>query len=77
MVRNASRTLKIGVHLPFDPNFDVGIGTFYPKKFGRLTVQNQTVFAMDKNAGFFLKCDIRKPPSAQDLITIFVKWKKT
>ena len=33
MVRNASRALKIGVHLPFDPNFDVGIGTFYPEKF--------------------------------------------
>ena len=28
MIRNASRALKIGVHLPFDPNFDVGIGTF-------------------------------------------------
>ena len=33
MVRNASRTLKIGVHSPFDPNFDVGGGTFYPQKF--------------------------------------------
>ena len=33
MVRNASRALKIGVHLPFDPNFDVGIGAFYPEKF--------------------------------------------
>ena len=33
MVRNASRALKIGVHLPFDPNFDVGIGTFYLEKF--------------------------------------------
>ena len=33
MVRNASRALKIGVHLPFDPNFDVGVRTFYPEKF--------------------------------------------
>ena len=33
VVRNASRALKIGVHLPFDPHFDVGIGTFYPEKF--------------------------------------------
>ena len=33
MVRNASRALKIGVHLAFDLNFDVEIGTFYPKKF--------------------------------------------
>ena len=33
MVRNAYKTLKIGVHLPFDPNFDVRIGTFYPEKF--------------------------------------------
>ena len=33
MVRNASRSLKFGVHLPFDPNFDMGGGTFYPEKF--------------------------------------------
>ena len=33
MVSNASRALKIGVHLAFDPNFDVEIGTFYPEKF--------------------------------------------
>ena len=33
MVRNASRALKIGVHLPFDPNFDLGISTYYPEKF--------------------------------------------
>ena len=33
MVRNASRTLKIGVHSPFDLNFDLGGGTFYPQKF--------------------------------------------
>ena len=33
MVRNASRVLKIGVHLPFDPDFDVRIGTFNPKMF--------------------------------------------
>ena len=33
MVRNASRTLKIGVRSPFDPNFDVEIGTFYLEKF--------------------------------------------
>ena len=32
---------------------------------------------MHKNAGFFLNCDMRKTPSAQDLITLFVKWKKT
>ena len=25
--------LKIGVHSPFDPNFDVGISTSYPEKF--------------------------------------------
>ena len=31
--RNASRMLKIGVHSPFDPNFDLGGGTFYPQKF--------------------------------------------
>ena len=33
MVRNASRALKISVHLAFDPNFNVEIGTFYPEKF--------------------------------------------
>ena len=33
MVRNASRALKIGVHSPFDPNLDVGFGTFYFEKF--------------------------------------------
>ena len=33
MLRNASRALKIGVHLPFDPNIGVGMGTFYPEKF--------------------------------------------
>ena len=33
MVRNASRALKIGVHLPFGPNFDVANRTFYPEKF--------------------------------------------
>ena len=33
MVRDASRTLKIGVHSPFDLNFDLGGGTFYPQKF--------------------------------------------
>ena len=33
MVRNASRALKIGVHLAFDTNFDMEIGTFYPEKF--------------------------------------------
>ena len=35
MVRNASRTLKIGMHSPFNPDFDVGSGTFNPKNFGR------------------------------------------
>ena len=35
MVRNASRALKIDVHLAFDPCFDVEIGTFYPENFGR------------------------------------------
>ena len=39
------------------------------------SVPNQTVFAMHKKAGFFLNCDMRKTPSAQDLITLFVKWK--
>ena len=33
MVKNVTRVLKIGVHSPFDPNFDVGSGTFYPEKF--------------------------------------------
>ena len=33
MVRNASRALKIGVHLPFGPKFDVANRTFYPEKF--------------------------------------------
>ena len=33
MVRNASRTHKIGVHSRFGPNFHVGISTFYPEKF--------------------------------------------
>ena len=33
MVKNASRALKTCVHLAFDPNFDVGIGAFYPEKF--------------------------------------------
>ena len=33
MVRNASRALKIGVHLPFGLNFDVANRTFYPEKF--------------------------------------------
>ena len=39
MVRNAFRALKIGVYLPFDPNFDVGIGTFYPENFGRHSIE--------------------------------------
>ena len=33
MVRNASRALKIGVHLRFGPKFDVANRTFYPEKF--------------------------------------------
>ena len=32
VVRNAFRTLKIGVRSPFDPNFDVEIGTVYLEK---------------------------------------------
>ena len=33
MVRCGARALKIGVHSHFDPNFHVGIDTFYPEKF--------------------------------------------
>ena len=33
VVRNASRALKIGVHLPFGPKFDVANRTFYPENF--------------------------------------------
>ena len=33
MVRNASMAIKIDVHLPFDPNSDLEIGTCYPEKF--------------------------------------------
>ena len=32
MIKNASRTLKIGVHSPFDPKFHLGFGTFLPRK---------------------------------------------
>ena len=33
MVRNASKALKIGVHLPFGPKFDLANRTFYPEQF--------------------------------------------
>ena len=32
VVRNTSRMLENGLHSPIDPIFDVGFGTFYPKK---------------------------------------------
>ena len=44
MIRNASETLKIGEHSTFDPNFDVGIGTFYPEKFRQAYCTSSTQF---------------------------------
>ena len=44
MVRNASRAPKIDVHVPFDLNFDVGIGTFYPDKFHQAYVSEDSNF---------------------------------
>ena len=43
MVRNAFRTLKIGVHSPFDQNFDVRNGIIYLENFGRPIVQQSVV----------------------------------
>ena len=44
MVRNASKMLKIVAHSPYDPNFDVGIGTFYPEKFRQAYVSEDSKF---------------------------------